>query len=100
VETAGADHGAAAVAAAAGEHHDLLPDWAPVEKTHARQVRQVPASILHHLNEVDVQVLDHRPIHRDHLFGGEKRHCLDAWEHRLARVLAMAETKGRCRGLA
>ncbi len=100
MEATGANHGAAAIAAAAREDHNVLPDRGPVEKAHARQVREVPARILHHLNEVDVQVLDHCPVHFDHLLGREKRHCLDAWEHRLARALAMAETKGRRRGLA
>jgi hypothetical protein len=100
VETTGADHGAATIAAAPREDQDALPGWSPVEKAHARYVREVPARILHHLNEVDVQVLDHRSVHRDHLLGGEKRHRLDAWEHRLARELATAETNGRCRGLA
>lgn len=100
VETTGADHGAAPVAARAGEYHNVLPGWSPVEQAHARQVRQVPAGILRHLHEVDVQVLDHCPVYCDHLLGREKRHCLDAWEHRLARALAMAETKARPRGLA
>ncbi len=42
-----------------------------VEEARAREVGQVPAGVLHHLDELDPVVLDHRPVDLDHLDGVE-----------------------------
>jgi len=42
-------------------------------KTGDRQLAQAASGDLHHLDELDVQVLDHGPVDSAHLLGGQRR---------------------------
>ena len=44
-----------------------------VGETSARQVCEIAPRVLHHLDQVDSVILDHRPVDPDHLFGGQIR---------------------------
>src|SRR5262249_5018396 len=59
---------AAAVAARPGQHRDR-PRREPVDC----QLGEAAAGVLHHLDELDVQVLDHDPVDFTHLLGGQRR---------------------------
>jgi hypothetical protein len=58
----------AAVAAGPGQDHHRRG----MEQTD-RQLGQVPARVLHHLDQLEVQVLDHDAVDVTHLRGGQRR---------------------------
>jgi hypothetical protein len=39
------------------------------------QFGQATSGVLHHLDEFDVQIFDHRPVDCAHLLGGQRRDC-------------------------
>jgi hypothetical protein len=49
------------------------------------EVGQVPPGVFHHLDELDVQVLDHDPVDLPHLLRGQRGNPLsDELGHRLS----------------
>ena len=46
-------------------------------------MREIPSSILHHLDEFDLEIFDHRSIHLDHLGGAHKGHVAHLFPVRL-----------------
>jgi hypothetical protein len=64
---------ATAITTGAAEHYDPLSHRVAFQKTLAREMSEIPARILYHLDQFDLQVLHHRTIHLDHLVGSEVR---------------------------
>ncbi len=67
------DEHSPAGAATAGHGQDSLAARIAREEAHAGEMRQVAAGVLHHLNEFDVIILDHRSIDFHHLSGVDER---------------------------
>ena len=71
VKSAGAYEGPSPIAAGPGKHDHHLPRRIPQQETLPGEMCQVATGVLHHLYQVDFEVLDHRPIDLDHLFRGQ-----------------------------
>jgi hypothetical protein len=67
VEPTGTHQCAAAITTRPGEHHHPLATGIAGQEAAAGQMCQIVPGVLHHLDQFDVVVLDHRPIHFDHL---------------------------------
>ncbi len=56
-----------AITTDAAEHYDPLSHRVAFQKTLAREMSQISARIFHHLDQLDLEILDHHTIHFDHL---------------------------------
>ena len=68
----------AAVAAGAREHHHAAPPRVALEEALARELREGAAGVLHHLDEENPVVFDHRAVDLDHLLGRQERNIRGA----------------------
>ncbi|MDP9457896.1 MAG: hypothetical protein M3Q60_19480 [Actinomycetota bacterium] len=64
-------HQRAAVAACAGQYGDPLAARVSSQKVYPAQVGEGAPGVLHHLDQLYAEVLDHGPVHLDHLLGGQ-----------------------------
>src|SRR5262249_16464890 len=67
VQSPRGDQRTAAVAATARQHVDAPALRGAVEKADPRKMREIAPGILHHLNQLDLEVLDHRAVDFHHL---------------------------------
>ena len=79
----GGDETAAAVPTGPGEHRDRLR-----REQASGEVGEVAPGVLHHLDELDVEVLDHGAIHGSHLGDIDPRDDLAAGKNEPTVVIA------------
>jgi hypothetical protein len=51
------------------DHHVFLAQVA-IEKAHSGEVGQGAPGVFHHLDQLNAEILHHRPVHLNHLLGG------------------------------
>src|SRR5262245_23002193 len=73
VQSPRGDQRTAAVAATARQHDDAPALRVAVEKADPREMREIAPGILHHLNQLDLEILDHGAVDFHHLRRREVR---------------------------
>jgi len=51
------------------QDHQVFLARAAIEKTHSGEVGQIAPGVFHHLDQLNAEILHHRPVHLDHLLG-------------------------------
>ena len=67
----GADQCPATIATRARQYDYLFTTWVTIKEADSGQMGQVASGVFHHLDEIYPKIFHHRPIHFNHLLGGQ-----------------------------
>jgi hypothetical protein len=67
VQMPGANQCAAAIATHPRQNGDSTPAGVTHQESVSREVGEIPPGIFHHLDQLNMEILDHGAIHFDHL---------------------------------
>jgi hypothetical protein len=73
MQPSSADQCSTPVSARSYKHNYFFASWVHIQEAYSGEVCQVAPSVFHHLDQLDAVVLHHRPVHFDHLLGGQER---------------------------